>query len=70
MGIGAIGVDHPDLISVANVSLIDDPAAGGPGETAHAVHSARGDLDGGVGIIGRTDPKIDVRIALNGQEGA
>src|SRR5215469_4049868 len=70
MGIGAIGVDHPDLIAVADVPLVHNPSIRGPGETVHAVKAAGSNLHGGVGITGRTDPEIDVYVHLDSQERA
>src|SRR5437762_11312225 len=51
VGRGAVGIDHPDLIAVPDVSLIDNAAVGGPSETADAVHSSGGDLHGGIGVV-------------------
>ena len=70
VGRGAVGIDHPDLIAVPDVSLIDNAAVGGPSETADAVHSSGGDLHGGIGVVPGTNPDIDVDVALDGQERA
>src|SRR5947199_9420778 len=68
VGRGAVGIDHPDLIAVPDVSLIDNAAVGGPSETADAVHSSGGDLHGGIGVVPGTNPDIDVDVALHCQE--
>src|SRR6516164_2973928 len=70
VGDRAVGIDHPDLVGVADVSLIDNAAVGGPGETAHTIHSSGGDLRGGVRVVGGTNREIDVDVALDRQERA
>src|SRR5262245_61117171 len=62
---GAIGIDHPDLIRIADVSLISDAAVHSPSEAIHAVHPAGRNLHGGVGIARGTNPEVDVDVALD-----
>ena len=70
VGAGAVGIDHPDLVGVADISLIDNAAVGGPSEPVHSVHSAGCDLRGGVRVTRGTNREIDVDVALDRQERA
>ena len=70
VGAGPVGINHPDLVGVADISLIDNAAVGGPSEPVHAVHSAGCDLRGGIRVTRRTNPEIDVDVALDRQERA